>query len=316
LIFAQASLAMNRVSAQQSRRFIFRGPGSTVSCAAARFLARSITLVVLAGLLSGCVAGFVYNRLDWLVSWYAGGFVTLDDAQEQQLRNLVASTLAWHRRTQLPRYVQLLDDLDRDTDGPMSPELVQRRFGQMEAAMDDFLGQVTPQAAVLLRSLRPEQIRDLFENIEDDNEDFRKEYSGKSSEARLQRRGRAAVRALQRFTGTLNEAQRTLVGSQLSSMYDVAPDWLEHRRVWQAHFRVLLDGSLQGREFEAALRELLLRPNQFDQTDYRRKADENRRQAFRMLAAVSETLTSDQRKRVGEKMQEYSRILTEIANQT
>ena len=54
---------------------------------------------------AGCTAGFVYNRLDWLVSWYVNGLVSLDDAQEEQLRTSVRRTLAWHRETQLTRYI-------------------------------------------------------------------------------------------------------------------------------------------------------------------------------------------------------------------
>jgi hypothetical protein len=169
---------------------------------------RLSVIALLAIWLGGCTTGFVYNRLDWVVSWYVNGLVSLDDAQEAQLKSMVQQTLDWHRRSQLPRYVSLLEQLDRETDQPVTAQALERRYQEIGAMLDDFLRQVLPGAAGLLRTLTPEQIAELGESLTEDNEEIWDEFAGATPAVRQKRRARSTLRALRRFTGPLSSAQR------------------------------------------------------------------------------------------------------------
>jgi hypothetical protein len=268
-------------------------------------------LALTCGVLLAC-AGFFYQRLDWLAVWYANGMVTLTDEQEQRLRNTVRDGVAWHRTTQLPRYRALLEEIDRDTDGMMTADQVAQHYDEMVGLWDVLLTRMVEDAAPLLRSLTPEQRDELFENLAEDNEDLRDEYAGSTPELRRKRRSKATIRAVQRFTGGLTEPQKAFVNASLDGMHDLAEEWLTRRRAWQLQFRAVLDSPADGTAFAAALRDLALRPDQFDSVEYRRKVSENRQMVFDMLAQLTGQLTPAQRDRMGRKLRGYAADLDEL----
>jgi hypothetical protein len=273
---------------------------------------RLSVIALLAIWLGGCTTGFVYNRLDWVVSWYVNGLVSLDDAQEAQLKSMVQQTLDWHRRSQLPRYVSLLEQLDRETDQPVTAQAFERRYQEIGAMLDDFLRQVLPGAAGLLRTLTPEQIAELGESLTEDNEEIWDEFAGATPAVRQKRRVRSTLRALRRFTGPLSSAQRAMVETHLTTMHDVSERWLDRRRHWQDRFLGLLQTPTFAAEFEAALLDLALNPDQFDSGDYRQKVDENRAIIMNMLAELTNSLSGRQRDHLGRKFNEYAADLRRI----
>lgn len=270
--------------------------------------------VFVAATLSACTAGFVYDRVHWLVSWYVNGLVSLDDAQERQLREMVNRTMTWHRATQLPKYIGLLEELDREKDGPVTPQDFERHYRETLVWMDDFLRYVVPDASRLLATLTPEQVSELQENMAEDNEDTWEEYGGDTAEKRQKRRVRSALRVLQRFTGSLTAEQRADVGTQLATMHDVSEQWMERRRHWQARFIEILRSPPPGAGFEAALLDLAVNPNQFDPPEYRAHVEANRRVTMTMLANLVNSLDARQRERLGRKLQEFEDDLWKIVN--
>lgn len=274
---------------------------------------RTLAAVALLCVLAGCATGVVYNRLDWLVSWYVGGFVSLDDAQEAELRRVVHRTLDWHRRTQLPSYIAFLDRLAEEAAQPADAATMQGRYDQVAAFMDDFIRQVIPEVVPLLRTLDPEQIAELRDNLEEDNEELLEEYGGATETERSARRDRNALRTLQRFVGRLDAGQRTGITSTLAGMHDLADSWIERRRNWQAQFLRLLETQPPDAQFIASLQDLALNPDQFDSADYRSKAEDNRRLIMRMLADLSRGLHERQRAHLRDEFREMAADLQAIA---
>jgi hypothetical protein len=269
-------------------------------------------LVTLCLLVTGCTAGFVYDRLDWVVSWYVNGLVSLDEPQERQLRDIVRRTLTWHRDTQVPRYVDLLERLDRETDAPVTPEYLESRYQEMVGFLDDFTRHVVPEAAPLLRTLDAGQIAELGENLAEDNEEMWEEFAGADPDRRRKRRERSAVRAIQRFTGTLSGAQKALVAERIAGMADVSEQWMERRRNWQESFLGLLRNPPPGAGFETALRDLALEPDRFDTREYRGKVEANRAVVMTMMAEITNGLSDRQRDHLGRKFTEYAADLRRI----
>jgi hypothetical protein len=167
----------------------------------------------------------------------------------------------------------------------------------------------------VLGNLSTDQRNELFASIEEQNEEFREEYSGSTPELRQQRRARTTIKILQRLMGRLSGEQEALVRVRLAAMHDVTDEWLERRQVWQASFRAVLDSGLRGDDFSAAIRNLALRTEQFDSAEYRRKVEDNRQMVFRMLAELSGMMTPKQRERMSAKLREYAADLDELTGQ-
>ena len=64
-------------------------------------------VVLLAAALSGCsMLQIGYGQLDTILFRWLDRYVAFDDAQSLRARTALDDALAWHRRTQLPDYVQ------------------------------------------------------------------------------------------------------------------------------------------------------------------------------------------------------------------
>ena len=96
-----------------------------------------IALIVVA-LLAGC-ASFTYNRLDWLIPWYVDGYVDLTGDQRALLRERLTPSLEWHRREELARYMEIIDRIEADLDGPVDSATVRGWADDMLAAARDWV---------------------------------------------------------------------------------------------------------------------------------------------------------------------------------
>ncbi len=277
-----------------------------------RWLAPALGVCALA-LLPACTTGLVYNRMDWVVSWYVNGLVDLDEAQEAELRRMVDRTMSWHRQTQLPKYVALAEELAASADRPLSTAEVEARYQQVSGYLDEFMQHVIPDAAPLLRTLSASQLAELRDSLEEDNQDLWEDYAGATRDQRRGRRLKTTVRVLQRFVGRLSTGQRATVESDLTGMNDVSEQWLGRRRFWQEEFLRLLGSPLPEAEFASALQHMALDPNQFDSADYRRQVDHNRRIVTAMFADLSGGLSASQQRHLQRKFLEYAEDLHKIS---
>jgi hypothetical protein len=262
--------------------------------------------------MTACTTGFLYNRLDWLVSWYVNGLVSLEQEQERQLRDTVHRTLAWHRQEALPAYVQMLEEMADEAAGPITAERLEAYYRRISRHMNDFVRRVNPDVAALLRTLGPEQIAELERSLEEDNQELMEDFGGRTPEIRQRRRLKSTTRALQRFTGKLSHEQRLLVKKHLARLHDLSAEWLERRRYWQAQFLGLLRAAAAP-GFEEALLELALHPDRYDPPVYQRQVELNRRIVIGMVAELSGTLTPRQRERLQRKLRGFADDLRSIA---
>ena len=69
-----------------------------------RARARLPWLILLCIVVTGCSATrLMYNQLDWVIVWYLNGFFSLNEEQEEQLREAVVRKGEGHRSTQRPQ---------------------------------------------------------------------------------------------------------------------------------------------------------------------------------------------------------------------
>jgi hypothetical protein len=275
-----------------------------------------MTVVVLATTLAACTAGFVYNRLDWLVAWYVSDYVTLDDGQEAVLRESVRRTMAWHRDTQVPRYIALLEEMAAESAAPVTAARLQERYDQVVALLDEFLRVAAPATADAFRQLTPAQLAELRENLEQENVELWDEFAGDTPAERLERRRGSAEKAMRRFIGRLRDEQRAVVEARLATLDDLSSSWIDRRRHWQDRLLAILSAPPPDAAFGAALRELFVDPNQFDGSDYRRRVDANRAIVLAMIAELSVSFSPAQRSHLQGKFNEFAADLRKLAAAT
>ena len=269
---------------------------------------KSWLVFVLCILLAGCSATrLIYNQLDWGIVWYLNGFFSLDDEQEAELRAAVERNMEWHRTTQLPKYARFCRELDREFAGEVTPEMLERRYDQMMGFWDEFTVHAVPDVAAFFALLDQDQIDEFLENLEDDNSELWDEYAGETPEVRLKRRERAAIKNTRRVIGRLDDTQEALIRAYMANMIDVAAEWMEGRRVWQAEFIALIRLRPPEPEFSERLTRLMIDPNQFDAPAYRRKVEQNRGTVLEMITALIGKMNEEQHARLSKRLRRYAR---------
>ena len=75
-----------------------------------------------------------------------------------------------------------------------------------------------------LRSLDEDQVQELFENLEEINQEMYEEYSGRNPEEREENRNKSAIKGTQEWTGRLNDEQKKLLTDALAEMDDASTE--------------------------------------------------------------------------------------------
>ncbi len=270
---------------------------------------RRLSVLLLCVFLAGCSATrVVYNQMDWIAVWYISDFFTLDDEQEDQLEEAVKRNLEWHRHEQLPKYAQLLHEIERETSaGVMSLDMVVHHYDRFIVLWDEFIVQTTPDSTAFFLTLSQAQVDEFIENLEESNQEMWEEYAGKTPEERQENRQKGAIKALKRIFGRLSDEQKDLVRSYQSGLHDVSLEWMAGRRQWQQDFRDLIIERPPEPEFSDRMMALMLEPNRDDTAEYRQRVDENRRMMMTMMVALSAGLTDKQRGRFSKRLKKHAR---------
>lgn len=257
--------------------------------------------------LGACSTGFLYNQLDWFITWRLNSYFSLDEEQEDRLREMVSRNLEWIRVTQMPRLAGWLRAVDRDVaDGEVSAAMLDLHYRQLVGLWDDVLRHVVPDAATFLADLRPAQVEVLIDNLQEENEEFREKYSGDDAAERRKRREKAIVKNTRRFTGRLSDGQRALVRYHVSLLHDNSEEWLRGRRAWQLAFRDLLLESPPPELMAERLLAMSLDPNSLDEADYRRRVEENRWILLELFASLLSSLDEDQAARFSRRLNRFA----------
>lgn len=294
-----------------------------LSCAAPRGGARPGRVIRLAGLLllalvlGGCISTrFVFNQLDWVITWRLSSYFSLEEEQEQALRQTVGTSLEWLRTEQLPEYARLLRSIASDAESrQLSAERLGTVFEQFIKLFDTFLRQIMPDVVSFLSSLSDEQVEYLIDKLAEENEELAEEYSGTSAEKRLARREKASIKNFQRFTGRLNDDQRMIITNAVAGMYDNSQEWLVGRRTWQQDFRSLLLERPPGPEFQARLLAISLDPNYMDSSDYRKQVEANQLIVLNLMTDVIASLDDKQMARFTRRISGFARDFDALAAQ-
>lgn len=150
----------------------------------------------------------VYNQAPNLAYWQLNRAFHLDDEQADQVKHNLYVFFQWHRRTELPVYARLLNRAALEAQGPITPELACERRAEFEKVGRRSIDKAVPMLAELLRSLKPEQVRNLRNFIDDLNEDFRGDFLDGDKGDRDEAWGKYALKWAEFFYGKFSKAQR------------------------------------------------------------------------------------------------------------
>ena len=272
------------------------------------FLPRIISALLLV-LLAGCSAVQTgYNNAPTLLYWWLDGYIDFEDAQARPVRESLDALHAWHRRQELPAYAEWLGRLQQLAGATVTPEQVCSHLAQVRVHLQHLGEQSADGLARLAPSVQPEQLRHLARQFEKHNQKWREDWLDGSPAELLERRLDRTVERYEDFYGSLSEAQKTLLRQRLTaSSFDARLAWAERLRRQQDMLQVLQEHRNGERpahvkaEMLALVQRSLTPPEPAARAQFERMLQEG----CQSIAALHNSASEAQRRRLGEKLRGY-----------
>lgn len=195
-----------------------------------RVFSLKLSLVVLALVLAGCSAVRLgYANGDTVVYWWLNGYVDFTDDQKPWVKGHIDNLLAWHRKTQLKDYVEVLTQVQKRVQQKVTSADVLADYNTLKKRALLVLDKATPELTELALSLQPQQIAHLEKKFASNNDKYRREYLRGSLEERQERRYEQVMKHAEYWFGNFSDQQQ----AQIRAASDARPVnyelWLAER---------------------------------------------------------------------------------------
>lgn len=260
--------------------------------------------------LSACSSTtFVYNRMDFIVPWYVDDYVDLDSGQREQLDELLVPFLAWHRQQELPRYIQLLQGVQSDLDQPLSPQQVASSYAEVEQAWLRLQDESLVWMLALGEDLRDEQMAEFLEELQEGQQDYEKEYLGRSQETYREDSYDSFKDSMQDNLGRLDQSQRVRLRQASNELNRSDAIWLSERAAWLQR----LDTILQRHPgWQQTLLEAIAQRQETTSPEYLETFDHNLQVIFAAVADVLNSRTPKQDKHLRRRLEDLQQELESL----
>lgn len=269
-------------------------------------LLRLSLIVLFSVMLSGCGVRFVYNQLDWLIPWYLEDYVELNGDQEALFEKRLNAYLAWHRTDQLPQYAAFLQQVADRAETGLTHEDIAEIEVQTEAFAQSLMDRMLNDLIDLLATASDEQIDQLFKRLEQDNQEYRREYIDVSTDKQLKQRYKEVINYAERWTGNLSAQQKKQINDWITQFELMGPEIESARLTWQQEFRRVLELRGDRKAYEAAFKKLISNPDFGRSPELKRKLAHNSELAVALYLKLDKTLSQRQRQHMVNKLRSYA----------
>lgn len=232
-----------------------------------RCLTRIIGVLTLLVGLAGCSAVKLgYSNAPSLAYWWLNDYVNFSDAQAPQVRDALERLHQWHRSTELPRYAELLAQMEELAKADITPAQVCSLVADIRGRYNALTAQASPDIAAMAMTLSPEQLQHLQARYARADADYRKTWLDASPADRVKQRVKQWVERSEMIYGMLDDAQREWLRDevmQTAAAVDGNAFQADRQRRQQATLQALRAATAPGTSPAQAQR---LLASYFDQT--------------------------------------------------
>ena len=281
------------------------------------WLARIIGVLLAGAALAACsTLKLAYNNLPELSYWWLDGYLDFDGAQTPRVRDDLAELLAWHRRHELPRLVELLRGAQALAPEDITPQQACEFADQIRERLLAVAVQAERPGTGLALSLGEPQLQQLERKYARNNAEYRKEWLERSPARWQEKRYEQILERNEDFYGRLELAQRELLKQQVAqSSFDPRAFDAERRRRQQEVLALLRRFQAERAppaEARAAIHAYVLRIAQPAPGPWRDRQQALQQEGCRNVAALHNSTSAAQREQAGRRLQAYERDLSEL----
>lgn len=283
---------------------------------------RSPIIAALIGLalvvLGGCsLVKLGYGQAGPFAFRWLDGYVDFDDAQSLRVKAALDDWFAWHRRTQLGEYADLLAKAQIEIVGEVTPERMCTWAGDVRTRVETALERTLPALVDVLPTLTSAQLGNIEKRYGERNEEFRDEFVQKDPVKRRREAVKREIERSEQFYGRLSDAQREFVTQTVSaSPFDAELSYAERLRRQQDALALIKRVSARGNareEAEAQIRAYVKRLDRSPRENYRAYAERLVTYNCTFASELHKRTTPAQRQVAVKKLRGYEADLRELA---
>jgi len=170
-------------------------------------------MLAISVLFSGCgmALRLGYNQGPSLAFRWLDGYAEFDDAQSLRVRVALDEWFAWHRRTQLPDYADLLARAQTELPGSATAERMCAWSHDLRARFDTALERAVPALAEIMPTLSVAQLASIEKHYAAKNDEYRDDFLHRDPVKRKKAATQREIERAEDFYGRLDDAQRAFV---------------------------------------------------------------------------------------------------------
>ena len=264
--------------------------------------------------LQACGVKFWYNRLDWLVPWYLDDYVELSDIQEERLELFLQDKTKWHRKSQLPLYIDMLERMTSDLETNNIHQTYDQYGKELTSFFKILIQELAPELVEQITTLSDQQIEHMLGNVQSHADKQRKKYDKKSPQDRLDDLEDSLTDNVKDWIGRLSDKQKELISQWAKDIKPTASLNFEYRSHWREAFKL----ALQERHSEsgkAALLSLISDPRQLQGQALKNNQAYNEQLEKTYTLQLLDSLSKKQKKKVIKRLNDYKEDFQDLNEQ-
>ncbi len=231
--------------------------------------------LILTILLSACsgnnfVISTAYNRADNSSAKRFYKYAKFDTDQKKQIKATIDQFHFWHRKEQLPLYIEMLGDIQSalENNDPLNQEKIDNWLNTIYAFRDN-VEQCNPmlQSAEFLAQLSDTQVVEIQQRFTELQEEGDKRRAKYKPEEREERRLKSMTKNLKFLGLKMNQSQIDVLANTIAETESTGRLWSEQWQLWKADFIDLL-GDRQQADFKTRLQKHIVTLSQIPETHY------------------------------------------------
>ena len=275
-------------------------------------------MLALVAVLGGCSLVKVgYGQAGSFAFRWLDGYVDFNDAQSLRVRSALDEFFAWHRRTQLPDYAEVLARAQAEVVADVTPERMCTWAGEFRSRVDAALGHALPTMVEVLPTLTSAQLGNVEKRYRERNEEYRDDFLQRDPAKRRREAVRREIERAEQLYGKLDESQRDLVAKSVAaSPYDADASYAERLRRQQdalAMMKKVSAGGVARDEAETQIRAYVQRLDRSPREAYRDYSERLVAYNCAFASTLHNATSTAQRKAAAKKLRGYESDLRELA---
>ena len=201
--------------------------------------------LILVLFLGGCSSiTFIYNQFDNLFPWYLQSYVDLDRDQKKYLDELLTPFFQWHRVEEMPKYAQIIGDLELAINDEIDIESIALITHNVEESWFRLEDQMIMWATPLARELSDEQINKFIQVLKTKTTQSEKKLLARNDQVYQSDSYKSLRKNLRRFMGSLTKDQLDLVKITSQEMRRVDAERIQSRKAFNEKLSLILQREL------------------------------------------------------------------------